>query len=219
MEYSFFFYSFVGINLPQILTKKTIPLSMLNLLLFGPPGSGKGTQSQKIIEKYQLFHFSTGDVLRRHRKEGTELGKQAQEYITAGKLVPDSLIIDLVKTTLRENTQVKGYIFDGFPRTVAQAQALDELMKEQNSAISGMISLLVPDDELRARLKKRAIEENRPDDQDEKVINTRIETYKNETLPVADYYKAQGKLYELNGVGDIEAIFQSICQVIDSMPQ
>ncbi|MCS6821816.1 MAG: adenylate kinase [Microscillaceae bacterium] len=192
---------------------------MLNLLLFGPPGSGKGTQSQKIIEKYQLFHFSTGDVLRRHRKEGTELGKQAQEYITAGKLVPDSLIIDLVKTTLRENTQVKGYIFDGFPRTVAQAQALDELMKEQNSAISGMISLLVPDDELRARLKKRAIEENRPDDQDEKVINTRIETYKNETLPVADYYKAQGKLYELNGVGDIEAIFQSICQVIDSMPQ
>lgn len=188
---------------------------MLNIVLFGPPGAGKGTQSQKLIDKYNLKHISTGDIFRKHLNEGTELGKEAQKYMDDGKLVPDAVVIGMVGETIEENLHCDGFIFDGFPRTVAQAKALDELVEKFDMKIDGMVALEVPEEELKKRIRERGKTSGRTDDQDEEKIQTRIQVYKDETLPVAEYYKKQGKLATVNGVGSIEEIFQQICDKIE----
>ena len=188
---------------------------MLNIVLFGAPGAGKGTQSQKLIEKYKLNHISTGDIFRKHLSAGTELGKTARGYMDKGNLVPDAVVIGMVGETIAENKESKGFIFDGFPRTVAQARALDELMEQFNMSISGMVALEVPEEELKKRIRERGKTSGRVDDQDEEKINNRIRVYKEETLPVAEYYEKQGKYASVDGVGSIEEIFQDICQKIE----
>lgn len=190
---------------------------MLNLVLFGPPGAGKGTQSQKLIEHYNLTHISTGDLFRKHLGEGTTLGQQARTYMDAGQLVPDQLVIDMVDEKLKEDQQAKGIIFDGFPRTIAQAQALDELLEKKKVPIIGMIALDVPDEELIQRIRERGKTSGRADDQDEAKIATRLEVYRSETLPVAKYYQKQGKYAVISGVGKIEEIFQKIVHEIDKL--
>ncbi|QCK14303.1 adenylate kinase [Mangrovivirga cuniculi] len=190
---------------------------MLNIVLFGPPGAGKGTQSAKLIEKYNLTHISTGDLFRKHLGEGTELGKKARTYMDQGRLVPDSLVIDMVREKIKGDGKVNGIIFDGFPRTVAQAEALDELMGELNTKIDCMIALEVPEEELRNRIMERGKTSGRTDDQDSEKVTTRIQVYEKETLPVAGYYKKQDKFYSVNGVGSIDEIFDNICSVIDEV--
>jgi len=189
---------------------------MLNIVLFGPPGAGKGTQSEKLIENYNINHISTGDLFRKHLGEGTDLGKLAQKYMNEGRLVPDEVVIGMVDEKINATNGTNGFIFDGFPRTVAQARALDELLEIKGLGISGMISLEVPEEELRNRIKERGKTSGRADDQDESKINTRIQVYLEETLPVASYYDSQGKLMKIEGVGSIDEIFTSICEVIDS---
>ncbi|WP_226391141.1 adenylate kinase [Penaeicola halotolerans] len=188
---------------------------MLNIVLFGPPGAGKGTQSEKIIAKYNLTHISTGDLFRKHLSEGTDLGKLAQKYMDEGKLVPDEVVIGMVDEKINSTTDTSGFILDGFPRTVPQAQALDKLMEAKGQPISGMIALEVPEDILKSRIKERGKTSGRTDDQDENKINTRIKVYLDETLPVASYYEKQGKLSKINGVGAINEIFDQISSVID----
>lgn len=190
---------------------------MYNIVLFGPPGAGKGTQSEKLIDKYGLTHLSTGDLFRKHLGEGTELGVLAKKYMNEGRLVPDEVVIGMVEDKVNETkNSTQGYIFDGFPRTTAQAEALDRMLAIHELTISGMIALDVPQDILKARIIQRGKTSNRVDDQDEEKINTRIKVYLDETLPVADYYSKQNKLNEINGVGDIDQIFDSITSVIDS---
>ncbi len=186
---------------------------MLNLVLFGPPGSGKGTQSEKIIEKYGLVHLSTGDILRNEIKNETELGKQAEEIMKKGELVSDDIVIGMIRNKIRENQDARGFIFDGFPRTVAQAEALDSVMQDFQQEISGLISLEVPKDELVDRLLKRGQESGRSDDTLD-VIENRINVYEEQTRPVARYYEKQGKYNPVNGVGSIEEIFERIVSAI-----
>lgn len=188
---------------------------MRNIVLFGPPGAGKGTQSEKIIKRYKVSHISTGDLFRKHLSEGTELGTLAKKYMDEGNLVPDSVVIGMVDVRINESEEVNGYIFDGFPRTEAQADALDNLMNEKETPISLMISLKVPDEELIKRILERGKTSGRTDDQSEEKIRNRISVYEKETLPVATYYQNQGKYYEVEGVGTIDDIFESICKVID----
>jgi adenylate kinase len=188
---------------------------MLNIVLFGPPGAGKGTQSEKMIRKYGLTHISTGELLRKHMCEGTELGKTAQKYIDEGRLVPDELVVEMVDLKIEENKDTNGFIFDGFPRTVVQAEALDRLLIKKNQNITLMVALEVQDSELISRLMERGKTSGRSDDQNIEKINTRIHVYKKETLPVINYYDKQGKFSPINGVGSIESIFDSICTVID----
>ncbi|TVP49865.1 MAG: adenylate kinase [Mongoliibacter sp.] len=188
---------------------------MLNIVLFGPPGAGKGTQSEKIITKYNLTHLSTGDLFRKHLGEGTELGLLARKYMDEGRLVPDEVVIGMVGDKIKNTPDTKGFIFDGFPRTVAQAQALDHLMEEHNMEISGMIALEVEEKVLKQRIRERGKTSGRADDQDDIKIQTRIDVYLEETLPVAEYYKAQGKLTKVEGVGTIDGIFGDISNVID----
>ncbi|UZD20949.1 adenylate kinase [Algoriphagus halophytocola] len=189
---------------------------MYNIVLFGPPGAGKGTQSEKLIQKYGLTHLSTGDLFRKHLGEGTELGQLAKKYMNEGRLVPDEVVIGMVEDKINETKDAKGFIFDGFPRTTAQAEALDKMLEKHGLSINGMIALDVSEDILRARIKERGKTSNRADDQDDEKITTRIQVYLEETLPVADYYAAQGKLKKINGVGEIEEIFGEITSVIDS---
>ena len=189
---------------------------MLNIVLFGPPGAGKGTQSEKLIAKYNLNHISTGDLFRKHLSEGTELGKKAQKYMDDGFLVPDEVVIGMVDEKINEDSSVNGYIFDGFPRTVNQAEALDKLLNSKNSPISGMVALEVPFDELKKRLLERGKVSGRADDQNEDKINNRIKVYLDETLPVSEYYKKQSKFNAIDGVGTIDGIFNKICAVIDN---
>lgn len=188
---------------------------MLNIVLFGPPGAGKGTQSEKLIEKYKLSHISTGDLFRKHLGEGTGLGKLAKKYMDEGRLVPDKVVIEMVSEKIKATEGVHGFIFDGFPRTVPQAEALDELLQQYSMPISGMISLEVPEEDLKRRILERGKTSGRSDDQNESMINTRIKVYLDETLPVADYYQNQGKLSKVNGVGKIDEIFEKICAVVD----
>lgn len=188
---------------------------MTNLILFGPPGAGKGTQSAKLIEKYSLTHISTGDLFRKHLKEGTPLGKLAREYMDKGNLVPDKVVIDMVDDKISSSGKISGIIFDGFPRTIAQAQALDSLLAQKSAPIKVLVELMVPEDELRKRLGDRAVKENRPDDAKPEVIENRIAVYRAETAAVADYYKKQNKYSAVIGVGDVERIFKNICVEID----
>lgn len=191
---------------------------MLNIVLFGPPGAGKGTQSEKIIAKYNLSHISTGDLFRKHLGEGTELGKLAQKYMDDGYLVPDEVVIGMVDDKINATPDAEGFIFDGFPRTVNQAEALDELMTKKGHPISGMIALEVPFEELKKRLLERGKISGRADDQSEEKINNRINVYLEETVPVAEYYKKQNKFCSIHGVGTIDEIFENICSEIEKLP-
>lgn len=188
---------------------------MLNVVLFGPPGSGKGTQSAKLIEKYRLVHLSTGDILRAELAAKTELGLEARKYMDKGELVPDRVVIDMIEKKLDENRNAEGFIFDGFPRTTSQAEALDALLKGKNTSISVMVALEVPHEELVKRLLNRGKESGRADDQNVEVIENRIRVYHKETAPVMNYYQAQGKFRSVEGVGSIDEIFNRLCQVID----
>lgn len=188
---------------------------MINLILFGPPGAGKGTQSAKLIEKYSLTHISTGDLFRKHLKEGTALGKLAQDYMNKGNLVPDKVVIDMVDDKISNSPESGGIIFDGFPRTIAQAEALDILLGKKGTPIKLLIELVVPEDELRKRLAERAVKENRPDDAKPEVIENRIAVYKAETAAVASHYKRHNKYSSVIGVGGIDDIFRNICVEVD----
>jgi adenylate kinase len=190
---------------------------MLNIILFGPPGAGKGTQSENIINKYKLTHIATGDLFRKHLGEGTELGKLAQKYMDEGNLVPDQVVIGMVDEKLKEVTDTQGFIFDGFPRTVPQAEALETLLKEKGQSIAGMIALDVPEKELKKRIKERGKTSGRADDQDEKKIENRIKVYLDETLPVANYFDQKDKFVKIEGVGSIDDIFKNICEKIDQL--
>ena len=190
---------------------------MLNIVLFGPPGAGKGTQSEKIIEKYNLVHISTGDLFRKHLKENTELGKLAQKYMDEGRLVPDEVVDKMVDDRISNDMDHAGFIFDGYPRTVSQAEALDRLMDRLNTGISAMICLQVEEEELINRILLRGKDSGRADDQTREKIHTRIEVYNKETLPVAEYYDRKGILNNIVGSGGIEDIFNRISQTIDSL--
>src|ERR1700743_1619796 len=187
---------------------------MLNLVLFGPPGAGKGTQSHKLIEKYGLIHLSTGDLLRSQIAQGTVLGLEAKKLMDAGSLVPDEVVIGMISHKLDESKGAKGFIFDGFPRTVAQAEALDNLLKSKHAHISGMIALEVTDDELEHRLLLRGKESGRPDDANPEVIRKRIKEYNDKTAPVAGFYQSQNKFTSIDGTGTVEEVFNAICQII-----
>lgn len=188
---------------------------MLNIVLFGAPGAGKGTQSQKLIEKYKLTHISTGDLFRMHLSNGTDLGKLARTYMDKGHLVPDTVVIDMVRDKIESEKNSAGFIFDGFPRTVPQAEALDAMLAELSMRIGCMLALDVPEEELKRRLAERGKISGRTDDQDPEKINTRIQVYRDETLPVAEYYKKQGKFIPIEGVGSIDDIFGVISKKIE----
>ncbi len=190
---------------------------MINLILFGPPGSGKGTQAAKLVEKYELLHISTGDLFRYEMGNDTPLGKKAKSYIEKGELVPDEVTVGMLRNKVEANPGLGGYIFDGFPRTVNQAGALDKLLAEKGSEVARLIMLEVPDDELVKRLLERGKTSGRTDDVDEKIIRNRIEIYKKETTPVYDYYHEKGKASKVNGVGSIEEIFQRLCVEVDKL--
>jgi adenylate kinase len=188
---------------------------MLNLVLFGPPGAGKGTQSESLIEKYSLVHLSTGNLLRAEIAMSTPLGLEAKRLMDAGLLVPDEVVIGMIDNKLHENKDAAGFIFDGFPRTVAQAEALDELMAKNGTAITCMVALDVDEEELTRRLLDRGKTSGRPDDQDEALIRRRVQEYNEKTRPVADYYAAQGKFSAVNGIGAVGEIFQNLCAEIE----
>jgi len=188
---------------------------MLNLILFGPPGAGKGTQSEKIIAKYNLIHLSTGDLLRSEIREGSELGLTAKTLMDQGLLVPDEVVIGMIEHKLRDHRDAAGFIFDGFPRTVKQSQALDELLARYDESISVMVALVVNDDELLSRLLNRGKTSGRPDDQNEELISKRIHEYNSKTKPVADYYQEQGKFVAIDGMGNIDSIFEEITRAIN----
>ncbi|MCW3085603.1 MAG: adenylate kinase [Bacteroidetes bacterium] len=188
---------------------------MLNIVLFGPPGAGKGTQSEKLIEKYHLVHLSTGDILRGEIAAGTELGKEAKKLMDAGALVPDEVVIGMISAKLDHNANAKGFIFDGFPRTAAQAEALDKLLSEKNTAITAMIALEVNDEELTKRLLLRGKDSGRADDQNEQIIRNRINEYNNKTAPLKAYYTNQHKFQSIHGIGSIDEIFASLSAVMD----
>ncbi|MCB0526616.1 MAG: adenylate kinase [Saprospiraceae bacterium] len=190
---------------------------MINLILFGPPGSGKGTQAAKIIEKYTLIHISTGDLFRYEMSHDTPLGMQAKEYIGKGELVPDSITIGMLRNKVESHPEAKGFIFDGFPRTIPQAEALDALLTGMETSISALIALEVQDEEIIKRIMLRGETSGRPDDSDESIIRNRIEVYNSETAPVFDYYKQQNKSYSINGIGTIEEIFDHISEVLDDL--
>lgn len=190
---------------------------MINLILFGPPGSGKGTQAQKLVDKYQILHISTGDLFRYEMGNNTVLGLQAKGFIEKGELVPDEVTVGMLRNKVEANPDVPGYIFDGFPRTIAQSEALDKLVAEKGQEISRLIMLDVPDEELVKRLLERGKTSGRKDDANEDVIRNRIEVYKKETSPVFDYYDQKGKAVKVDGVGSIEEIFERLCQEVDQL--
>ena len=189
---------------------------MLNIVIFGAPGSGKGTQSNYLKEKYGLEHISTGDLLRAEIAQRSELGKMAENYIAKGQLVPDEVVIGMLEETVKKNPNAKGFIFDGFPRTLAQGEALDKILKKFGQEISIVISLEVDDEELINRLLKRGELMGRSDDNRE-TIESRLKVYYNQTAPLKEFYAKQGKLVEIKGKGSIEEIFASIAQAVDNV--
>jgi len=190
---------------------------MLNIILFGPPGAGKGTQSDKLIDKMHFIHLSTGDILRAEIKAGTELGIKAKTFMDKGELVPDEVVIGMIHHRIDEHREAPGFIFDGFPRTVAQALALDKMLGVEDIPIKALIALDVEHHELVKRLQGRGMESGRSDDQDINIIENRIKVYKNSTLPVMEHYKAQAKLRLINGMGTIDDIFERISKVIQEV--
>ncbi len=190
---------------------------MTNLILFGPPGSGKGTQAENLVEKYSLLHISTGDLFRYEMGNDTELGQLAKSYMAKGELVPDEVTIGMLKNKVNANPDVAGYIFDGFPRTIAQAKALNAFLAEKDEAITALIALDVDDEEIVARLLNRGKTSGRADDNDESIIRNRIEVYNNETSPVFDFYDESDKSFKVEGVGSIEEISGRLFQTIDGL--
>ena len=189
---------------------------MLNIVIFGAPGSGKGTQSERIVEKYGINHISTGDVLRAEIKNGTELGKTAKGYIDQGQLIPDELMIDILASVFDSFKDSKGVIFDGFPRTIAQAEALKKMLAERGQDVTVMVDLEVPEDELMTRLIKRGKDSGRADDNEE-TIKKRLHVYHSQTSPLIDWYKNEKKYQHINGLGTMEGIFAEICEAIDKL--
>ncbi|MBB1540667.1 MAG: adenylate kinase [Bacteroidia bacterium] len=190
---------------------------MLNLVLFGPPGAGKGTQAKFLEQRYQLRQLSTGDMLRSAIAKQTPLGVEAKGYMNRGELVPDEKVVGVISECLDEYRDAKGFIFDGFPRTTAQAVQLDRMLAERGERIEGMLLLNVPNDELLKRLMLRGRESGRADDQDESIILNRIKVYEDQTKPVADFYSAQGKLWVIEGVGAVSEITARLEAVIDTL--
>ena len=189
---------------------------MLNIVIFGAPGSGKGTQSERIVEKYGINHISTGDVLRAEIKNGTELGKTAKGYIDQGQLIPDELMIDILASVFDSFKDSKGVIFDGFPRTIAQAEALKKMLAERGQDVSVMLDLEVPEDELMVRLIKRGKDSGRADDNEE-TIKKRLHVYHSQTSPLIDWYKNEKKYQHINGLGTMGGIFADICEAVDKL--
>ena len=190
---------------------------MLNLVLFGPPGAGKGTQSARLIDRYDLVHLSTGDIFRYNIKEGTELGVLAKSYIDKGALVPDEVTISMLEAEVNSNSEAKGFIFDGFPRTTAQAEALDVFLSSKGIKITAMLALEVNESELVSRLLERGKSSGRADDQNADVIKNRIRVYETETAILKDYYASQNKFIGVEGVGSIESITGRLCKEIDAL--
>jgi adenylate kinase len=190
---------------------------MTNLILFGPPGSGKGTQSEKLIEKYGLIHLATGNLLRQEIADQTPLGVEAKNFIDKGQLVPDEVVIGMISSCLENHADAKGFLFDGFPRTVAQAEALDKLLALKKTEITLMLALEVSEDELVDRLMNRGKTSGRTDDVDDSIIRKRFSVYLEETTPVADHYSKLEKVKHVKGEGSIDDIFNSLCSVIDSL--
>lgn len=188
---------------------------MFNLILFGPPGSGKGTQSEKLIVKYGLKHLSTGDLLRSEINRQTALGMEAKSFMDKGQLVPDEVVIGMISSALDDNPDATGFLFDGFPRTSAQAKALDNLLELKVSSIAVMLALDVSEEELVSRLVKRGETSGRSDDTNDQVIRARITEYHNKTAAVADYYQQFNKVVMIKGEGSVEEIFISLCKEID----
>ena len=190
---------------------------MLNLILFGPPGAGKGTQSEQLIDAYDLKHSSTGDLLRAERKAGTELGVKANEYIAKGELVPDEVVVGMVRNFMKEHSSSKGFIFDGFPRTTPQAEALDNLLAEFGAKIDVVLGLEVNEDELVKRLLLRGETSGRADDQSEETIRNRFKEYQTKTLPLMDYYTKKNSYVGVNGMGEIDQIQTSLIEEINKV--
>ena len=188
---------------------------MLNIVLFGPPGAGKGTQAEKLIAKFHLCHLSTGDIFRANIKGETELGKLAKSYMDKGELVPDQVTISMLEAEVDKNPSAQGFIFDGFPRTTPQAKALEAFLTSKGTSISVMLALDVKEEELIKRLLLRGADSGRADDKDESIIANRIKVYNEQTAVVADFYAAEGKFEKINGVGDIEQIFTRLCEAIE----
>lgn len=188
---------------------------MFNLILFGQPGTGKGTQANSLVERYQLVHISTGDLFRAEMKADSPLGLKAKEYIAKGELVPDEVTIGMLRNKVEANPEARGFIFDGFPRTIPQAQALDNLLNELGAEVSALIALEVSEDEIVRRILLRGETSGRPDDKDEEIIRNRMAVYQRETSQVADHYSALGKSHFVDGVGAIEEVFERLCAIID----
>lgn len=188
---------------------------MLNLVLFGPPGSGKGTQATKLVEKYNLVHISTGDLFRREKKSNSPIWQEVQSYIDKGALAPDSITFRLLKAEMEKTPDAAGYIYDGFPRNVNQAQSLDEFFKSEGTSVSLLVELIVADEEVVNRIISRGKIEGRKDDQDPAIVQNRIDVYKSQTAPVANHYELFGKTHRVDGIGTIEEIFGRICSVMD----
>lgn len=188
---------------------------MFNLILFGPPGSGKGTQSERIVERFGLIHLSTGNLLRQEIHDKTPLGIEAKNFMDKGQLVPDEVVVGMIGSCLEKNQGAKGFLFDGFPRTIAQAKALDGLLSLKKTSICKVLALEVTEDELVKRLLKRGETSGRSDDTDEAIIRNRFNVYKSETEPVAEYYEQQGKLERIHGEGSVDDIFSKLTGCIE----
>jgi adenylate kinase len=200
---------------PEYYICRSRQLLMFNLILFGPPGSGKGTQSEKLVEKYGLIHLSTGNLLREEIANKTPLGIEARNFMDKGQLVPDEVVIGMIDSCLEHHKEAKGFLFDGFPRTVAQAEALDKLLHLKKADIALVPILDVNEDELIARLVDRGKKSGRSDDADENILRKRQDIYKKETLPVAAHYQKLKKLVHIDGMGEIDQVFARICTAID----
>ena len=190
---------------------------MLNIVLFGAPGAGKGTQAVMLAEKHELVHLSTGDILRKELAAGSDLGKQAQQFMEKGEFVPDEVVIGMIRSQIEQHPNAKGFIFDGFPRTTAQAEALDKMLNSKAMEITSMIALEVENEELVNRLMKRGEISGRADDQSLEVISNRIDVYHQKTKPLIGYYDAQGKYNPINGVGEIMEIFDRLSQFVGKL--